>query len=73
MTAAGHCLNISVQAPAQDGEANKAVGKYLADLLSVRSRSVSLSIGGKSRDKVFIVTGIDGQEAAQRIAKALPG
>ena len=62
-----------MQAPAQDGEANKAVGKYLANLLNVRSRSVSLSIGGKSRDKVFTVTGLNGQVAAQRIANALIG
>lgn len=65
------CLNIAVQAQAQDGKANEAVIEYLASLLDVRKRCISLTIGGKSRDKVLKVEGVGGAEAASAIAKAL--
>ena len=65
------CLNIAVQAQAQDGKANEAVIEYLASLLEVRKRRITLTIGGKSRDKVLKVEGVGGAEAASAIAKAL--
>ena len=65
------CLNIAVQAQAQDGKANEAVIEYLASLLDVRKRCITLTIGGKSRDKVLKVEGVGGAEAAFAIAKAL--
>ena len=64
-------LNIAVQAQPQDGKANDAVIEYLAELLDTRKRSISLFMGGKSRDKVFKVEGVGGAEAAFAIAKAL--
>lgn len=71
MTVSEGCLNIAVQAQAQDGKANEAVIEYLASLLDVRKRCISLTIGGKSRDKVLKVEGVGGAEAASAIAKAL--
>ena len=65
------CLNIAVQAQAQDGKANEAVIEYLASLLDVRKRCITLTIGGKSRDKVLKVEGVGGTEAASALAKAL--
>ena len=65
------CLNIAVQAQAQDGKANEAVIEYLASLLDVKKRCITLTMGGKSRDKVLKVEGVGGTEAASAIAKAL--
>ena len=65
------CLNIAVQAQAQDGKANEAVIEYLASLLDVRKRCITLTIGGKSRDKVLKLEGVGGTEAASALAKAL--
>ncbi len=71
LTVSEGCLNIAVQAQAQDGKANEAVIEYLASLLDVRKRCITLTIGGKSRDKVLKVEGVGGTEAASAIAKAL--
>ncbi len=66
-------LYIAVQAQPQDGKANEAVIEYLASMLDIRKRCISLTIGGKSREKVLKIEGVGGTTAASAIAKALQG
>lgn len=71
VTASAGALHIAVQAPPRDGEANEAVGEALARVLGLKKRDVTLTLGGKSRDKVFRAQGIDSQTAASRLNEAL--
>ena len=47
----------SVKAPAQEGRANEAVKKLLAEHFSVSQSEVSLKAGQKAKNKVFSVGG----------------
>lgn len=49
-------LVVAVTAPAVDGRANDAVRVALAEALGVSGRDVTISVGGRSRDKVVEVS-----------------
>ncbi|MFO7899560.1 MAG: DUF167 domain-containing protein [Planctomycetota bacterium] len=51
-------LKVKVTPPAQDGRANRAIARTLAEALGVRKSQVRLASGRTSRDKVFCVRGI---------------
>lgn len=51
--ALGTALVVSVSAPANDGKANDAVRKTLAEALGVRARELVIVRGRRSRDKVI--------------------
>ncbi len=55
----GDSLKLKVQAPPADGAANRACVELLARLLKVPKRSVSLRSGHRSREKTFLVEGVD--------------
>jgi hypothetical protein len=57
------------QAP-EDGKANAAVIRLLADTLVVPARDVEIVSGRTSRDKTVAVTGIDHDEIERRLAEA---
>ena len=46
---------MQIGAPARDGEANEELVRYLAEVLNVRTRTISLDKGSKSRNKVVTV------------------
>lgn len=46
-------LKITVTVPPEDGKANKAVAKLLAQALGVAKSRLTLLRGGAARDKVF--------------------
>ncbi|KAL6277586.1 hypothetical protein ACE6H2_021187 [Prunus campanulata] len=48
-------LEVQIDAPAKDGEANAALLDYISSVLGVKKRQVSIGSGSKSRDKVVIV------------------
>ncbi|KAJ7514657.1 hypothetical protein O6H91_23G054300 [Diphasiastrum complanatum] len=48
-------VGIQIDAPARDGEANAAVLDFMAEILEVKRRDVSLGAGSKSREKLIIV------------------
>lgn len=53
----GEAMKIALTAPPIEGEANAALLRFLAKLLTIPQSSVSLLSGAKSRDKqVFIST-----------------
>ena len=64
-------LDLRVNAPPVEGEANAAARELLADLLGVAKSRVELHSGAKSRSKVFRVEGLDPAAAIARLAAAI--
>jgi hypothetical protein len=61
-------LEVSIDAPAREGEANEALTELLAAHLGLKKRGVVLQTGSKSRDKVFRVE-LPPAELAARLVK----
>lgn len=56
-TAQGPALKVRVRAVAEDGEANRAVERVVAEWLGIAKTSVAVSKGGKSRTKTLEILG----------------
>ncbi|HEX6643036.1 MAG TPA: DUF167 domain-containing protein [Gemmatimonadales bacterium] len=63
----GEQVRIRLAAPPVDGAANEALVRFLADLLGVPARRVTLAAGHASRSKVVRVEGIDAGAAARKL------
>jgi len=61
---------LRVSAPPEDGKANKAVVRLLADTLSLPRTDVTIVAGHAARDKVVSVAGLDPDETDRRLALA---
>ena len=48
-------VGVQIAAPAREGEANEELVRYLAEVLNVRKRSISLDKGSKSRQKLVMI------------------
>lgn len=59
-------VGVQIAAPAREGEANGELMRYLAEVLDVRKRSISMDRGLKSRAKVLV---IDSEEISLEQAK----
>lgn len=66
-------LDVSVDAPAREGEANAAICEYVASVLGVKKREVTLVGGGKSREKVLAVAGLAPEVALERLRAGAAG
>ena len=66
----GRAWKVRVAAPPEDGRANEAVVRLLAETLSVRRDAVKLVSGQNSRDKMVELTGIDGSQVERRLTAA---
>ena len=66
----GEAWKVRVTAPPEDGRANDAVVRFLADTLGVARGDVTLVAGHGSRDKVVELTGIGADEADRRLEAA---
>ena len=64
---------VRVAAAPERGRANEAVIALLASTLAVPRAQVTLQSGGTSRDKSFVVHGIDVEEVEARLASAAGG
>jgi uncharacterized protein (TIGR00251 family) len=64
---------VHVGAPPEDGKANAAVVRLLADALDVAERDVEIVSGHTSRDKTVALAGIDPDEMERRLARASGG
>jgi uncharacterized protein (TIGR00251 family) len=67
----GHAWKVRVAAPPEDGRANDAVVRLLAETLSVRRDAVKIVSGQGSRDKIVELDGIDGSRAERRLAASV--
>lgn len=64
----GRSLKISIAAPPEDGRANKKLINFLAELLGVAKRDLSLIRGDTSREKVILAKGISASDAQAKLA-----
>eukprot|EP00897_Mesotaenium_endlicherianum_P006345 jgi/Mesen1/5739/ME000029S05052 len=63
-------VGVQIDAPPRDGEANSALLEFIAEVLGVKKRQVSLSVGSKSRSKVVLVEGVTAGGAAASLRAA---
>lgn len=63
-------LEVAVDAKPVDGEANAALIEFVAEVLGLKRRDVTLASGTTSRHKVLAVAGIDAHAALQRLRQA---
>jgi hypothetical protein len=64
---------LRVAAAPENGKANAAVVRLLADVLDVPESGVSIVSGHGSRDKIVVLDGIAGDEAERRLGAASVG
>ena len=60
---------VRVAAPPEDGKANDAVLRLLAERLDLPGRNVTLVSGPSGRDKIVELAGIDAAEAERRLGR----
>ena len=63
----GDAVKIKVAAPAIEGKANEALLEFIAEKLGLHRRNLTLIAGGKSRDKLIEIGGLDATEARGRL------
>ena len=61
---------VRVAAPPEDGKANDAVVRLLADTLALHERDVRIVSGRTSRDKIVALAGLRPEEIERRLAEA---
>jgi uncharacterized protein (TIGR00251 family) len=64
-------LKAAVTAPPEDGRANAALARLIAEVLGVEARAVTIARGAGSRSKTIEVAGLDETELNRRIEAAL--
>lgn len=70
----GDALKLKVRAPAQDGEANRAVLYLLSDLLEVAKASqLEITSCHSSRSKRVLISGVTPEDIASRVQNLLHG
>jgi uncharacterized protein (TIGR00251 family) len=67
----GGALKVAVTAPPEDGRANQALVELLRELLGLKRSQVTLLSGQTSRDKRFLIGGLDREELQARLAVLL--
>jgi len=67
----GTALKLAVNAPPVDGKANEALRQVLADALNIRPGQVELVGAAASRDKKFLVRGLDRAELELRLTRLI--
>lgn len=65
------CLKIAVTAPPVEGKANKAVVKFLADLLGVPVRDVTVKSGNQSRRKLVVIKSLNAPDARRHVLEKI--
>jgi uncharacterized protein len=66
----GGAWKVRVTAPPEDGRANAAVVRLLAEVLELSRRDVEIAAGHGSRDKVVSLAGVSAAEADRRLVAA---
>jgi uncharacterized protein YggU (UPF0235/DUF167 family) len=65
-------VRVAVTAAPEKGKANVAIAAVLAESLGCRASQVTLMSGESSRQKRFLIAGIEPDELRQRILTVLP-
>jgi hypothetical protein len=60
-------LRVRITQPPVDGKANKALIKFLADVLGVRKNMIEIVAGERGLDKIISVIGMPATEAEMKI------
>lgn len=66
----GTAWKVRVAAAPEDGKANDAVVRLLAETLEVSSRDVEIVSGHRSRDKIVALSGVGADEIERRLTAA---
>jgi len=66
----GDAWKVRVAAPPEDGKANEAVLRLLAETLDVPRSSVTLVSGQTSRDKIVVLNGLEQAQTERLLASA---
>lgn len=64
-------VSLHIAAEAKDGKANAELVEYVAEVLSVHRRDVTVDKGSRSHDKLVLVSGIDAATAHARLKSAM--
>ncbi|MFL5242324.1 MAG: DUF167 domain-containing protein [Gemmataceae bacterium] len=67
----GSALKVAVAAPPEDGRANQALVEALRKLLGVNRSQIALVSGATSRNKKFLISGLEKEEVERRVAGLL--
>ncbi len=60
-------IRVALTAPPVEGAANKALIRFIAEVLGIAKGSVSLVRGEKSRDKALRITGMSPNDVRSRL------
>ncbi len=64
----GEALKVKIKAPALEGKANEALCAFLAGVLGLPKRAVTVLRGDKSRLKLVEVAGLEEADVRRRLA-----
>ena len=64
-------LVVRLSAPPVEGKANAALIEFLAEVLKVRKKQVSIKLGDKSRHKLVTISGLALEELQAKLAECL--
>lgn len=53
-------MGVSVKAPPRDGQANDGIKEYLAEILDLKKRDLTIVKGDKSHEKVVSIDEVNG-------------
>jgi uncharacterized protein len=67
----GDALKVKVHAPPVEGRANTALCEFLADVLELPRRNVSVVRGDTSRQKFVRITGLSLEEVRSRVVSLI--
>ena len=67
----GTAWKLRVTAPPEDGKANEAVVRLLAETLGVPRGDIAIVSGHGARDKVVSLTGLGAEEVEQRLEASI--
>lgn len=65
-------LRVAVKAPPERGKANSAIAEVLAKAIGCKGSAIKLLSGATSRQKRFLVEGIEPVDVVQRLKSSLP-
>lgn len=63
-------VEVEIAAPPTEGQANEELVDFMAQILSLKKRQVSLERGAKSRSKILVIEDLPPQQVHERLKRA---